>query len=112
MSEDLKKPVPGEQFSLAIPNVGANDQVPYTKADLVKACRISGNFALSFYQLDYQALANAFAPGGKQIAADQVHPMPVAKIVLDQDGFKALVNEIHSLQRVIEAINKKGQNAG
>jgi hypothetical protein len=90
-------------------NIGVNDQLPYAKADLVKASRVSDSYALSFYQLDYQALASSIV-AGSALKPEQVKPIPVAKVVMNQGGFDSLLNELKQLQIAIEAQEK--ENAG
>lgn len=76
--------------------LGDNDQVKYEKADMVKAGRIGGNFAISFFQMDYQALVNALT-GTSSINPADTKLLPVAKVVLDADGFNRLRNEVNTL---------------
>lgn len=78
-------------------DLGDNDNKEYSKVDIVKACRLGGNIALSFYQFDYQGMVNAMAGISKQ-SPDQVKPMVVSKMVMDYDTFirfKAEIDNLH-----------------
>lgn len=82
-------------------NIGVNDQLPYTKVDVLKATRLNNNFAISFYQLDYQALAFSLTDLSK-IPPEDIKPMPVAKIVMDYSLFKQLIKELNDLNEKLE----------
>jgi len=82
-------------------SIGLNDQMPYTKVDVFKAIRLNDNFAISCYQLDYQALAYSISNMGKNPPED-IKPMPVAKIVMDYVVFKQLIKELNDLSEKIE----------
>ncbi|OHD55817.1 MAG: hypothetical protein A2Y33_14375 [Spirochaetes bacterium GWF1_51_8] len=85
-----------EEKKLEFKNIGINDHIPYTKVDLAKSCRISENFAFSFYQMDYQALA-ASLTNQSELKANEIGLIPVAKIVLNHESFLQLRNEINTL---------------
>lgn len=97
-----------KEIKVTFKDVGVNDRLPYSKADLVKISRLSNNYSLSFYQLDYQAIAvqsqNATTPDSGQITPPKVaseYLIPVGKIVLDNTGFKQLLTEIEQIQKAI-----------
>ncbi len=77
-------------------DIGVNDQIPYTKIDLLKVARVNNNFAMSFYQLDYQALAVSLS-GASKISPESIKPMPVAKLVMDYPVFQQLLKELNGL---------------
>lgn len=83
-----------QQVEIKMKDVGSNDQLQYAKADIAKACRIGNSYAVSFYQLDYNAIANAAT---NRASVDDIRPIPVAKIVMDEGGFKQFLNELTSL---------------
>jgi len=78
---------PAQDKPLEFAKIGNDDGMPYAKADFTKLCRINKSFALSFYQMDYQALVNALTgqsdekPGTQQL-------LPVSKVVFDEDAFR------------------------
>lgn len=88
-----------KQTSFKIEGMGTNDQLPYSKADFVMVCRVGPSIAISFYQMDYQDAINA------SIAAETAgtqgpipaKTIPVAKVVLDEEGFQRLINETNLL---------------
>lgn len=89
----------------SVKDIGNNDQIAYTKIDFAKACQVGGNYAFSFYQLDYNAVANA-AMGRSDLKLDDIKPIPVAKIVMNEDGLRQLLAEIKDL---VEKISLKEQ---
>ncbi len=98
----------GKETQLLFANVGINDHIPYSKADIVKVSRVSDNFAISFYQIDYQAMAvnlNMPAPAveaGKATTKDATSFLiPVGKIVLDKSGFDQLNSEIEQIKKLM-----------
>ncbi len=95
-----------EERSIQIVNLGINDQLPYAKVDLCKAARVSDNYALSFYQIDYQALAYSVTPGST-IKPEQLKPIPVAKLVMNLDALKLVMRELQQLMNVVEAQEKE-----
>ncbi len=101
MSNDLQK-----TLSIQIATLGNGDDLPYQKADITKACRVSESFAISFYQLDYQAIANAFTNAGStQLSAS--HLLPITKIVMDKSAFYKLKAEIDEIASKVSATESK-----
>jgi len=96
-----------EQKQVQFAKVGENDQMPYVKIDISKSCRVGGNFAISFYQIDYQALAlalnnqSSLKPGENML-------IPVSKIVMDFTVFNQLREELNKLHEMFEKENIKG----
>lgn len=90
-----------EKIDITFKDIGVNDQMPYTKVDVQKATRINNNFAISFYQLDYQALAFSVT-GISNIKPDTIKPMPVAKVVMDYPVFKQFLKELNDLSEKFE----------
>ena len=93
-------------------NVGNNDHIPYSKADIVKVSRISDNFAFSYYQLDYQATANKITSpstvdAGITIAEDKDLLIPVGKMVLDRNAFLQFFSEISQIKDAIDGEKAK-----
>jgi len=91
-------------------NVGNNDHIPYSKVDVVKVSRMSDNFAFSFYQIDYQAMAN------KVVSSETVEEgivdnsdllMPVGKMVLDRPAFLQFYSEIAQIKESIDVEHSK-----
>lgn len=82
-------------------NIGVNDQMLYTKVDVLKATRVNNNFAFSFYQFDYQALALSIS-GQSGLSPDKILPMPVAKVVMDYPVFQQLLKELNNLNEKFE----------
>lgn len=99
--KDQTSAIDTKEVSFRIENLGSGDRVPYVKADLVQACRIGYNYALSFYQMDYQDAINSSKAAESRGDSGSVHAltMPVAKVVLDRDGFKILLREIIDVAR-------------
>lgn len=88
--------------------IGDNDGIEYHKADAIKMCRLGSNYALSFYQIDYNAIVNAITKRSK-IEPNDTKLIPVGKIVMDEKGFLALKEEIQTLEKNIQKqnMNKK-----
>lgn len=97
-----------KELKVIFKDVGSNDHMPYLKADIIKISRISNNFSLSFYQIDYQALAVR----GKNLNIDDSsnniesedyskYLIAVGKIVLDESGFGQLINEVDQLKKML-----------
>jgi hypothetical protein len=82
-------------------DIGVNDQIPYTKIDLLKVARVNNNFAMSFYQLDYQAVATSLS-GVSKVSPETIKPMPVAKIVMDYPVFQQLLKELNGLNEIFK----------
>lgn len=95
----------GGDLRLEVKGIGDDDRVVYSKADAMKACRIGLSFAFSFYQFDYNALANA-ASGTSTLKPDQVKLLPVAKIVMDPEGFVRFKAELDQLVLLMEQANQ------
>lgn len=85
--------------------IGTNDHIPYSKAELTKMGRVGNNYSLSFYQLDYLAMAQPTAAdnGEKKSFDDNALLIPVGKIVLDRVGFDQLCTEINQIKAAIDA---------
>lgn len=77
-------------------NIGDEDNKEYIKVDMVKACRLGNNIALSFYQLDYQGMVNAMA-GVSKMSPDEVKPMVISKLVMDYETFNRVKDEFDNL---------------
>ena len=99
---------------LLVDFTAAEDRPPYVKADFVQVSRIDNNYAVTFYQLDYQDIIDQIKntesrqPGqpepelkGKVVA--------VSKIVLDEAGFKRLFDEINRISSEVEKAEKTAQ---
>ena len=91
-----------QEATIEFTGIGDNDQQPYQKVDVVKLCRIGSNYAISFYQLDYNALANALSVNSK-IKPEQTKLMSGAKIVMDAATFQILRNEVNTLNQNLTA---------
>lgn len=92
-------------------NVGINDHIPYSKAEITKIGRVSDNFAFSFYQLDYQSMAlritsPSTVDAGVTVADDKDFLIPVGKIVLDRNGFDQFYEEIKQIKDAIDSEKK------
>jgi hypothetical protein len=108
MNNNLFSLTGGKMAEISLKNVGINDQLPYTKIDVLKATRLNNNFAVSFYQLDYQALAFALT-GESKINPEEISPIPVAKVVMDYPAFQQLVKELTTLKENFEKqLEEKG----
>lgn len=89
-------------------NIGDEDKKEYSKVDMVKACRLGNNIAISFYQLDYQGMVNSMA-GISKLAPDEVKPMAVSKLVMDFETFTRLKGELDNLHNNMKQ-NKNGND--
>jgi len=92
----IKPPAVNIEFK----GIGDNDQIKYEKADICKAGRLGASYAISFYQIDYQALANSLS-GSSSLKPENSKLIPVAKIVLDQEAFLRLRTEINTLHDLV-----------
>lgn len=100
-----------EEKTITFTNIGVNDKIPYAKADIVKVCRLGQNYSLSFYQVDYQAVAVSIAQQSPLDPGEQ-RPIPVSKIVLDKLGFKMLIDELGQIQASIASESRSESKAG
>ena len=87
-------------------NIGVNDHLPYSKADITKVSRVSDNYSISFYQIDYQAMAVKMTIPDFLSSANTKPSneflIPVGKIVLDSNGFQQLYKEILQISEATE----------
>ncbi len=90
-------------------NVGVNDQMPYMKVDIAKATRLTSNFAISFYQIDYHAVALSIT-GQSPLKPEETKLMPVSKVVMDIETFNRLLEELNQLKENFEKQIKEGEN--
>lgn len=70
----------------------------YVKADFTRCCSVNEDFALSFHQMDYQALADTLR-FNETSQAKAVLPGPalVARVVMNQQAF---VSHLHAVLQV------------
>jgi len=70
----------------------------YVKTNYTRACRVGDDFALSFFQVDYQILVDGLqiAPSPGSVA-EVDFMIPVAKIVMNRENFIQLHGEINKL---------------
>jgi hypothetical protein len=85
--------------------LGDKDGIPYTKVDMAKVCRLNKTFAISFYQVDYQALAN-FLMHISSVTEDQIKEIPVSKVAMDLETFENLLNQMNEIQTKIRQEKK------
>ncbi|MEI7637811.1 MAG: hypothetical protein WCJ37_10930 [Syntrophus sp. (in: bacteria)] len=91
---------------LRFDNVGDNDQISYSKADVVKVCVLGADVAFSFYQIDYQAMANALT-GKSSLKPEETKLIPVTKVVMNRGAIETLVTELRDLlERITKAETK------
>lgn len=92
-------------------NVGENDHLPYSKADITKVSRVSDSYSLSFYQIDYQAMAMKMALpellSSSTSNSSKELLISVGKIVLDKNGFQQLLDEMTQIKQKIEQEGNK-----
>lgn len=93
------------EAKIVFSDIGIADRLSYEKADIVKVSRVSGYYSLSFYQLDYQAMAIHMnlpevtsADGIRSPIEGSRFLIPVGKIVLDEKGFRQMVAEIEQIK--------------
>lgn len=71
----------------------SRDMTPYSKADVIRACRLSNDFAVSFYQVNYQLLVDQFA-NTSQKEEPQTEQVPLAilvgRVVMNRSTFLQL----------------------
>lgn len=107
MSQPPKNP------PLAISGLDSPDKMSYAKADFTSIVRSGNNFALSFYQIDYHFHVGLLAKSGGgnspvSVSKDSGIINPVAKVVLDYEGFMKLKQEIETLLAKYEEQKKQG----
>jgi hypothetical protein len=95
-----KKTITGELAIQLIPDPSK----PYARADYFQVAAVNNsNFALSGYQLDYQAAALGLLkpPGGGSTETNQslVLAMQVFRAVTDRDGFVRLRDQINEIAK-------------
>jgi hypothetical protein len=98
MSEQQHNPGPVQMQIQLVPELQA---APYHKADVFQACRIDHTFALSCYQMDYQALAILnLKPDGSSPSG----PSParlVSRIAMDEESFRRLRDEVNRIAELV-----------
>ena len=85
------------EFNLQKMSANTNaTMLPYMKVDYTRACRVGDDFAISFFQMDYQVLVDELRnnPSSK-IHIESI--MPVAKIVMNKTNFGQLLVELKNL---------------
>lgn len=90
-----------KEQSINFTGIGDNDQVPYSKIDVIKSCRVGTNFAISFYQIDYHALANSLNKISN-IEPSKTKLMPLSKVVMDRQTFDRLRKELDELAKGVD----------
>ncbi len=88
-------------MKITFKGTGDNDGVPYKAADITKACRLGDSVAISFYQLDYQAVVNQLI-STQEYEASQ-HLIPACKVVLPLRAFQQMFNELSNLAEQLVA---------
>ncbi len=99
-----KKPLIDMKTNLSFEVKDSTDNIPFMKADIVKAVEMGGNLAIAFYQIDYVATARHIAIH-KENNPESYTPstlIPVAKVVLDIEAMKRLKSELSSLLEGVE----------
>jgi hypothetical protein len=91
-----------EPISIAFKGVGDRDGVRYDKADIIKICHVGEDFALSFYQVDYQSVAN-FATGVSTLEVGEMSPMPVAKVTMSEATYREMAKQVNDILAKYEA---------
>lgn len=104
MSDEKKRDENGsDNVAIEMVDVGINDRMPYTKADITLAARLDETVALSFYQVDYQSVVTQKNKVGAQASGGPVRiistPIPVAKVVFDREGFVRLHKEVAAIAK-------------
>lgn len=88
-----------EAQQIAFGKIGDDDHLPYATANLVKACVVGDSVALSFYQMDFLAVANR--AGGLSDVDYSRMLIPVAKIVMGPAGFAEFRAEMARLEALV-----------
>lgn len=107
MSDIDGKGVDLSNIAIAIESVGNSDEFEYTKSDFAVGCKLGEAYAFSFYQFDYQSIVNSAttmaATSGVSVTPLRVttKPIPVAKVVMDQEGFRKLLSEVNKIARKV-----------
>lgn len=83
---------------LEVKNLGKDLGMPYKKVDFAKASQVSGNFNISFYQVDYAALVEIL--NDETSTTNEVPTIPITKIVMDWESFERVFSELSSLREV------------
>lgn len=69
--------------------------LPYTKADFGRSCRIGNEIAITFYQHDYMRLALALQRDADKPFAADLHPL--ARVVMNEESFVQLLDDLVGL---------------
>jgi hypothetical protein len=75
-----------------------NPAIPYTKADVFQACRLSDAYAVNCFQFDYQTIAAWSKMEPKPADLPSAHV--VTKLVMDAEGFKRLRDELNRISEI------------
>jgi hypothetical protein len=89
---------------------------PYQKVDFAKAGRLGNDYVVTFFQVDYQQVIEAFEKSkasGVSLSSEQsFEPIPVARLVLDKDGFDRVLNELQLLKNNVLADDERAGLGG
>ena len=72
----------------------SRDAFPYSKADVARVCRLDEDFAVSFYQINYQFLVDQIVHEGKSKNPPEVMTIPVAKVVMNRRTYSRLIVDL------------------
>lgn len=88
---------------IKIENIGEDDRIPYAKADLIKVCRLGMDYAISFYQFDYQSMANITKEGSSLTPENfKDRLLPVSKIVMNEQTYELFKKELSNIDDLIK----------
>lgn len=91
----------------------SEDHYEYSKADFVRVCRLADDFAVSFFQVNYQNFVDQITLMKETGEEPKVITTPVSKVVMNRGTFKRLTNDLLSIaDKVgisIEEIRKSGE---
>ena len=83
---DITQP-PEKQFKLELNTLQTDDSIPYVKVDVARGYRVNDDLAITFFQLNYQAIAEA---SEAETPTTQRVAIPMVKLVLSPTGFRQL----------------------
>lgn len=86
-----------QRFDVKLVN---DSTVRYQKVDQVRVCRLGNDFAVTFYQLDYQKAVDQVQPNDANTAPRELDVLPLTRVVMDEQGFKILLAQVLSIARL------------
>ncbi len=77
----------------------ASSRDPFQKADITRACQVNDEYAITFFQLDYQTLVDTAVRTNCNLEEPFPHGSTVAKVILNKSAFTRFLVELRNLAK-------------